>query len=207
MIDVEVRVKREPFFWQEVSPKMVEAYLKELNEAKETLRNFGFAYEHSLFGSGKLLDSLNRNIEREISYCEFYKEYNHRHETEPNFNQWILTKVEDIKTAGEWDKPQGEQWTKTNGRVKAIIQFDRSGLRVKITLKFKEDCNALKFLPDYNWQKQIPTAHLQNEKSIETKVKEFKAMADDFLSQKLLPRYEPAETNLDILKKLLCIET
>jgi hypothetical protein len=186
---------------------MVEAYLKQLNEMKETLKNFGFAYEHSLLGSKQILDSLNRSIDIEIKYCEFYKEYNRRLETEPNFGQWILTKKEDIKTVREWDKPQGEQWTKTNGRVKTTIQFDRSGLTVKITLKFEDDCEALKFLPDYNWQKQIPTAHLTNEKSIEAKVKEFKTMADEFLSQHLYPRYEPAETNLDILKKLLCIKT
>jgi len=207
MIDVEIRVKREPSFWQEVSPKMVEAYLKELIEEKEALNKFGFAYEHTLFGSKNLLDKLNQSINSEISYCEFYKEYNRRRETEPNFSQWILTRKEDIKVVQTWDPPQGEQWTKSNGRVKAIIQFDRSGLTVKITLKFEEDCEALKFLPDYNWQKQIPTAHLKNEESIEAKVKEFKAKADEFLSQHLFPRYEPAQTNLDILKRLLCIET
>jgi len=186
---------------------MVEAYLKELNEMRETLKNFGFAYESVLFGSNKLLDSLNRSIDTEIAYCEFYKEYNRRRETESNFDQWILTKKEDIKTMQEWDRPQGEQWTKTNGRVKAIVQFDRSGLTVKITLKFEEDCKALKFLHDHDCQKQIPTVHLTNEKSIEAKVKEFKTMADESLSQHLFPRYEPAETNLGILKKLLCIKT
>jgi len=205
MLNMEVNVSRRQFFWQEVSLQMVEAYLKELNEMKEKLASFDFDYEHTLFGSKELLSSVNSSIDTEIKYCEFFKEYRSRRENEPLFDQWVFTKKEDIIPQSEWNPPQGEQWTKTNGRVKAIIQFDRSGLSTKITLDFKNS-SPLDFLDSYRKPQPSDRTHLRNEASINKKIEEFKARADAFLKEHEFPRYEHTKRDLDILKRLLCIE-
>jgi len=201
MLNTEISIRRTFALWQEFSAKSVEIYLKELNEMKEKLKAIGWDYQRSLFGSKDLLEKLENSLGTEISYCNFFKEYLTRR-LEANFDLWVFTKKEDIKTLYEWKKPQGDQWTKTNGRVKATIQLDRSGAMVKISLEFENDSLQLQFLE----HKECQPCHVKTESSIAEKVQAFKTYADAFMKEHEMPRYCSERAEYDILQKLLCVE-
>ena len=137
----------------------------------------------------------------EISYCNFYRECTER-QKEPNFNQWTFLKKEEIKPLYGWQKPQGEQWTKTNGRVRATIQYDRSGIMVKLTLSYKNDSPTLEFIENV---KDV-VAHASKESSINAKVVDLKKTAEAFMGVHLLPRYERIMLELRDIEQMLCIE-
>ena len=198
MIDLMLNVRRR--FWHGVSTEEVQNYLEELTKFQEKLDTMDFMYRHNLFGSDKLIKEIQELINRELNLCAFYKEYQKRCESEPNFSQWIFKEKEDIKTRYNWEVP-GEQWTKSNGKIKAIIQFDRSGKRVKISLSFENDSATLNFMDQY----KIRPVHLKNETSIANKVAEFKMEADAYISEHEYPLYCAEKTSIDTLNKLLWI--
>jgi len=204
MIDLILNVRRR--FWYDVSTDAVQTYLEELTKFKDELDNMSFTYTHNLFGSDALLKEINELIGKEIKLCSFYHEYQNRRESEPNFNQWVFTAKEDVKTLFPWNVPDGGQWTKTNGKIKAIIQFDRSGKMVKITLNYENDSSTLTFIDRHN-EKGVPKpVHLKNEDSIANKVEAFKMMADTFLLENEYPQYCSEKTSIDVLNKLLWID-
>ena len=201
MIDLMINVRRR--FWYGVSTEEVQDYLDGLTKFKDELESMHFNYRHNLFGSDKLIKEIQELVDKEIKVCSFYFEYQKRYESEPNFNQWIFKEKEDIKPRWDWENVPGEQWTKTNGKSKAIIQFDRSGIRVKISLSFENDSSALNFMPQEN---KIRPVHLKNETSIANKVAEFKMTADAYLSDHEYPLYCAEKTSIDTLNKLLWIK-
>ena len=143
-------------------------------------------------------------VDNELKHCSFYFEYQKRCESEPTLSQWIFKDKEDIKPRWEWVVVPGEQWVKTNGKIRAIIQFDRSGKRVKISLIFENDSSTLSFVDRYEGDKFKPV-HLKNETSIANKVAEFKVEADAYLSDHEYPLYCAEKTSIDTLNKLLWI--
>jgi hypothetical protein len=202
VLNTEISIKRSNSFWQAFGDQSVESYLKELTAMKARLKDIGWDYQRSLFGSEDLLKKLEASIDEEISYCNFYKEFTTR-QLERNFDKWIFTRKEDIKSLyAEWRKPQGEQWTRTNGRIKATIQFDRSGAMVKITLECENDCQALKFLTEHKGFKPV---HVKSEASINEKVRELTAAANRFMEEHQMPAYCSEKAEFEYLKKLLCI--
>ncbi len=202
MIDLMLNVRRR--FWHGVSTESVQNYLEELTKFKDELDTMNFTYRHSLFGSDKLIEDIQELVDKEIKFCSFYDEYQKRSESEHSFNQWIFNNKEDIKPRRAWDEVHGEQWIKTNGKIKAIIQFDRTGKRVKISLNFENDSSTLSFMDRYVKHKFKPV-HLKNETSIANKVAEFKMKADAYLSDHEYPQYCAEKTSIDTLNKLLWI--
>jgi hypothetical protein len=200
MIQTEIAIRRGIGLWGGVSPETVKRYREELEALKKQLSDFSFLYERTLFG-GELRKALIDEIDEELKYCLFYDEFNHR--SEPNFGQWVFRKQEDINAdKQDWQKVPGDQWTKTNGRVKAIIQFDRRGLMVKISLSYENDSTNLKFYErHYHYKEGIQEAHLKSEASIEARVQQFKDEADAYLNEHLYPLYSQHEAEL--LKQLL----
>ena len=202
MIDFMLNVRRR--FWPEVSTETVQNYLEELTKFKDELNTMHFTYRHNLFGSDKLINEIQELVDNEIKLCSFYQEYQKRYESEPHFNQWIFKEKEDITPMFNWVDVKGEQWTKTNGKIKAIIQFDRSGKRVKISLSFENDSATLNFMDRYE-ENKIKPVHLKNLTSIANKVVEFKMKADACISNHKYPIYCAEKTSIDTLNKLLWI--
>ncbi len=202
MLDLRINIRRR--FWHGISTEEVQNYLEELTKFQEKLDTMDFMYRHNLFGSDKLIKEIQELVDKELKLCSFYQEYQKRYEAEPNFNQWILKEKEDIPPRGGWREAHGEQWVKTNGKLKAIIQFDRSGKRVKISLSFENDSIALSFMGRYE-ETKIKPVHLKNEASIAKKVAEFKMKADAYLSDHEYPQYCAEKTSIDTLNKLLWI--
>lgn len=204
MITTKIEISRSSGLWGGVSPETIKRYREELEALKKQLHDFSFLYEHNLFGAGELIKALATSIDEEVEYCLFYDEFRQR-QNEPNFGQWVFRKQEDIDLdTPNWQKVTGDQWTKANGRVKAIIQFDRTGLMVKITLEYRNDSPHLKFIEESRYSAaKYPTVHLKSEASIQAKVQEFKNEAEAFLNEHLYPLYSQYE--FELLKQLLCI--
>lgn len=200
MINTEINIRRSGGLWGGVSPENVKRYQEELETLKKEIHDF--RYERYLFVSPDLRGQLDSTIEQELDYCAFYDEYQRRLRDEPGFGEWVFRKQEDIPKLYGWKDPPGEQWTKTNGRVKAIIQFDRTGKMVRITLKYENDSTAIHFYAK-PYKFHVPMFHVKSEKSIDEAVQEFKRDADTFLAQRLLP--PGATSDLDYLKQLLCV--
>lgn len=200
MINYILNVRR--MFYPCVSTETVQVYLKELTKFKDELHTMHFTYLHNLFGCRDLLKEIQELIDKEINFCSFYFEYQKRCESEPNFNQWIFKNEEDI--ISRWEV-HGEQWIKTNGKIKAIIQLDRSGKRVKISLSFENDSSTLGFMDRYVKNK-FRSVHLKNETSIANKVSDFKMKADVYLSEHEYPQYCAEKTSIETLNKLLWIK-
>ncbi len=205
MIDLEIKIRRAwPLWKDDFGVSDVENYLKELRETEENIRVNSFNYEHVLFGNDKIIESVRKLISQETKYCEFFIDHQKRI-LEPDYNKWVFLKKEDIKPLSDWMKPQGEQWIKTNGRVKATIQFDRSGSLVKIKASFENDNEYLNFI-DYETNARVEkTAHLKNEENINKKVEEYKTYADRMMGEYIYPRYTPEKNMIDLLGKLLCV--
>lgn len=200
MIDLMLNIRRR--FWDEVSTDTVQDYLKNLIKFKDELKTIHFTYLHDLFGSNDLIKEIEELVDKEINLCSFYFDYQKRCESEPNFNQWVFKEKDDIEP--KWGREaQGDQWVKTNGKIKATIQFDRSGKRVKISLSFMNDSAILNFMGRH--VEKIKSVHLKNETSIARKVDEFKTKADTYLSDHEYPIYCAEKLNIEILNKLLHI--
>lgn len=199
MISPEITIRRSSGLWGGVSPQTVETYRIELEDIKKQLGDFSFQYEHTLLGSKDMMAGIQAAITEEISYCLFYYEYQEK-KSEIDFEEWVFTKQEDIKAKDTWNPPPGEQWTKTNGRVKAIIQFDRTGKMVKLTLHYENDSSNLRFVDPsrYNNPKVF---HVKSEASIKNKIQELKEEADAFFNDHLYPLY--SQYDIDLLKQLL----
>ena len=194
MLQTIVSIRRSSGLWGELSPESVEQYRKELENRKKELSDFSFLYRQILFGGEELTKAVQSQIEEEIKYCLFYEEFRQR-QNEPTFGEWIFTKQDDIKLQYEWQKIPGEQWTKRNGRVKATIQFDRTGMMVKLSLSYANDSDNLKFY-EKPYSHKPEEAHLKSEASIEARVQQFKEQADAFLNDHLYPVYSQSEVNL-----------
>jgi hypothetical protein len=176
---------------------MVSAYRKELLVMQKALRE-----SENPFVSKEMTEAYEEALEEEISYCDFFVEYHSRILHEKHFSEWVFESKESITPRNSWEQVKGERWTKTNGRMKATIQFDRSGITVGISLRFENDSKAISFYQD-SYGHKTPSTHLSNEDSIVKKVEEFKQMAEEEMNQHLNPTQE--EREIETLKFLLCV--
>lgn len=204
MIETVLMIRRR--FWSGFTASAVDEYLKELKDFQETLKKFGWEYESVLFGSNKLLKSIENIITDEIKYCEFYIEHQKRKE-DVNFQKWIFTKNDNIKPLFEWNKPVGDEWTRSNGRIKATIKIDRSGIMKKLTLFYMNDNQYLNFTENRSSSDPVIKSHLRNEDSINKRIIEMKAVAETYQREHLFPLYTLEYSNFTYLENLLCVES
>jgi len=203
----DLQIRRETSFWREFNTELVQDYVRRLQEAKEELKKIRWVYESKLWGNRSLIDGMINEIDTELKYCQFYEEYAEREKTDPMLNMWVFTKKEDIKPVREWMKPQGDRWIKTNGRIRATIEIDRSGVMTKITLEYDNDSDSIEFLDRHRRNKSYNVAHLRNEDSIQQRISDFKEIADEFMIQHLFPTYYKEKWNYKILLKFLHINS
>jgi len=202
MIDLDF-VVRFPYHmkYEEVNQKTVSDYLKELEETTNHIKENSFENKRLLFVSMKMEKEILEALRAEIDFCKFYLELNEKKSAEASFGKWVFTKKENVKTNYEWVKAKGDQWTKTNGKVKVTIEIDRSGLMTKIILTAKNDSQILKFIDSAS--NPLEKSHLKNLKAINQKIEVFKTQADSFLNEHQFPKYNPTNCRYNILRKLL----
>lgn len=203
MIDLDF-VVRFPYHlkYEEVNQKTVSDYLKELEETVSHIKDNSFDNHHVLFVNRKMEGTILNTLSAEIDLCKFYLELREKQSLETSFRKWVFTKKENVKTSYEWVKPKGDQWTKTNGKVKVTVEIDRSGLMTKITLSAKNDSQILKFI-DSDDTNPLEKSHLKNLTAINRKIELLKTQADLFLNEHEFPKYNPTNLRHHILSKLL----
>ena len=204
-INFDIYIRRETMFWDDFSSSYVQEYAIKLQEAREELNKIRWVYESKLWGNRSLIDKMINEIDTELKYCQFYEEYAEREKTDPMLNTWVFIKKEDVKPVREWMKPQGDRWIKTNGRIKATIEIDRSGVMTKLTLRYENDSASIEFMDRYRSNKSENIAHLRNEESIKQRISDFKEQVNQEIKQRMFPIYYTEKRNYDVFKKLLHI--
>ena len=151
----------------------------------------------------RLIKSMRTALENEIKYCQFHKEYHNRIANEPHFNEWVFT--ENVES-GYWEKIIGNEWTRTNGRIKAIIRImppETEGKMTRIELKYENDSSVLTFIDRYI--KDNKPHNLKNPESIKQRIKELKEKANEYFISHLYPQWNVEKRNLNGLNKILSI--
>ena len=152
----------------------------------------------------ELIKKIRSALEDEIKYCQFRKEYLDRAINESGFNEWCFT--ENVES-GYWDKTIGDEWTRTNGRIKATIRItppETERKRTRIKLEYKNDSSMLTFVDRY--VKENKPHNLKNLESINQRIKELKDVADEYLNLYLYPQWNIEKRNLRGLNTILCVE-
>lgn len=195
MIELDIIVRR-PYF--DISIEEYEEWLKKkLAQLKDT-----FEIREALVNEG-IIKKMISVLEDELKYCEFHKNMAQLR-TETGFNTWVFTEQKDVKTLYPWNEPEGDEWTRTNGRIKATIRIIKKQKTTSVQLIYKNDNSILTFTDSIEGKK----THLRKEESINRCIEELKAEADKFLStpRKMYPSYNSEITNLLKLNRILFIE-
>ena len=181
-------------------------YEKAVKEALEELETFRRCYTAKEITSDELYKKMLDALKQELKHCQFHREILSRRKDEPNFNQWIFTRKEDIKSLYGWRPPEGDEWTRTNGRIKATIRIIKKEKSTSVQASYRNDSKELTFIDQYNEGNSKPKS-LKNEDSINQYVKELKEEADNRLSnvECMYPRWNAEKQNLEGLNKLLHI--
>ena len=187
---------------QGVNTESIQKYIEELESTRERMRKEWRPVSYFYNIDSRVVREMGEMIDKEIEYCKFYLKTQERKNTE-QFNRWITIKREDVKFCSyDKDIADGEQIVKTNGKVKAIIEFDRTKKMVGITVRFENDSHILDFMTYHENAKIRKKSNLKNEDSIKKRVKKYKDYADRVIEENLYP-YSPEKNRFDLLKKLL----
>ena len=207
MVTVIPTLRRDSYhFNAESFSEDVKRYLNNLEEAKDLLKNSAWTVNRLLLNDSSMEKNVMEEIEREIKYCKFYIDLQERKNNEP-LNQWIFIKKEDIEEPSYYREPTGEQWVKSNGRIKAIIQFDRTKKMVGLEVKFENDNQILQFYDSYYDDKNLSCkSHLKSPESIDKRVEDYKAYADEVMKNRLFPRWNQEQKNFHLLQQFLAIK-
>jgi len=200
MIDFSITIRRT---WFDIEG--IEQYEKAIEKKLEQLKDT-FEIREALINKD-LIAAMKRALKKELDFCEFYKIYKDRYLNELNFNEWIFTKKENIKPRWGWNDIEGDQWTKTNGKVKAIILVAKREKNTKVQLSYENDSHSeLGFIESDYGSIELDPHYLRNPDSIKQRIKELKGQADHYLKTHLYPRWNTEITNMKGLDKLLCIK-
>lgn len=206
MVEINEQVRRGFNLWQGVNEKTVSSYQKELEECIEALNTLTWQQERLLaIGRNDRKKDILSILKDEIDLCHYYFEYNQRRKEE-NFDKWFFVTQEDRKKVlnePEWSRDEGDCWVRFNGKTRAVITLDVSGMMTKISLCVDNDAKALKFL---DGRIDVTASHLKNEESIKQRINEYKALAEERMKVNLFPRYCSEFASFEILKKLLHVE-
>ena len=199
MISFNVVISR---VWLDPTDGDYSRYETELHEKLKALKDTWLIREATI--NEELLKEMQAALETEIKYCQFRTEYLNAIANESGFNDWVFT--ENVES-GYWEKTTGDEWVRTNGRIKATIRIippKTEGKMTRIELKYRNDSNVLTFI-DHS-EETRPTHNLKNPESIKERIKELKKEADEYLDSHLYPRWHVEERNLKGLNKILCIQ-
>lgn len=153
----------------------------------------------------ELIKNMKSALENEIKYCQFHSEYLDRVANESGFNEWGFT--ENVESS-YWDKKIGDEWTRTNGRIKAIIRIippETEGKMTRIELRYQNDSSVLTFIDRY--AKENRPHNLKNPESIKQRINELKDEAVEYFGLHLYPQWTIEKRNINYLNKILCIDS
>ena len=186
MVDLIVSIKRPPFTFQNgFDLKNVQRWKDELTKFLSSFTSDGRNYKYYLFYSEKLYEQILHGVQQELKLCDFYIDYQQRR-TEPNFGTWVLLRK---GTINKYDRiREYDQWTKTNGRIRATITVDDDGKMTKLTLSFENDNKHLEFFSHYDDDTKPQSVHAKNELTIQAKRKELMETAEKLMAEKRLPK-------------------
>jgi len=177
-------------------------YEKALQEKLQALKDTWVIREALI--NEELIKNMQAALENEIKYCQFHSEYLDRVAKESGFNEWGFTEnVESIY----WDKKIGDEWIRTNGRIKAnirIIPPETEGKMTRIELNYYNDSSVLTFIERY--AKENRHHNLKNPESINQRINELKDEAVEYFGLHLYPQWNIEKRNLKGLNKILCID-
>lgn len=213
MIETKTYMRRSDFLsWKGVNKETVAHYIKHLQGTLKELKgkNIWTIQKLTKQISDKTLDDIKNIIEEEIRRCKFYFEFLKRQEKEKNFNEWFFVKKEDRKeyfNHPDWYGNKGDCWTKTNGKIRALININRtSGIRVRVSLDIMNDAKNLKFCEhNYRKGKEIEYKHLSNEDSIKKQIEKYKKQTEEFCEKYKYPIYCSEIREIELLNNLLHI--
>jgi len=206
MIETFIQIRRS-YFWNGVSKESVGSYIKELKRTiKEMDYSNSLTFRRLTQTSDKLIEEIKGLIEQEIKYCEFYFELSKREAKKKNFNEWVFIKKEDREM--EYSHiPAVDCWTKTNGKVRATIDIDRAtGKRVKVSLKVRNDSEALNFISNQIDQTNKGYKHLASEDSIKKQIDGYKKEAERHFKEYAYPQYCREQQEMELLNKIIGVE-
>lgn len=176
-------------------------YEKAVQEKLQALKDT-WVIRESLINE-ELIKNMQTALENEIKYCQFHREYLDRVANETGFNEWTLT--ENVES-GYWEKTIGDEWTRTNGRIKATIRVippKTEGKMTRIELKYENDSRVLTFIDRY--KEENKPHNLKNPESIKKRINELKDEAVEYFGLHLYPQWNIEKRNLNGLNKILCI--
>lgn len=204
MIEIERSIRRANLLWR-VDNEKVGNYLKMLSRTKKQLTgDSSYEIRRILKIDDDLLSEIIREIDREIELCKFYFEYQKRQRGE-DFNKWVyLTREQRKKREKDW-QIKGDCWTKTNGRIRATITIDKSGVMAKIEVSYQNDAENLKFYDDYYDRTKPRYRHRKTEKGINEQIEKYKQEAREIFEELQYPLYCREKKAMDTLKQLLHI--
>lgn len=200
-MDIALTMPRNQWLWRGVSPKSVGEYLKQLRREQKRFDDGEFALPRPFRLSDDARCKVLTLIDDEIRLAEFYFELRGRRK-EPDFDQWVFVQREDRQPQG-WREPTGDVWVRSNGRLKAEIEIDRTRTMVRVSLRLQNDSDQLIFyLRDGG--REICHRFLRNKASIESEVARLKQHAESEIQRHLLPCR--AQCEQDILGQLLHVD-
>jgi len=216
MIELTTYIKRGNWFWEDRPlSDAVKIYKKELLKAKKELKELPYGLTQVLTIADKSIKEIQSRIDRELSFCDFYEFYI-KEQKKPNFNQWVFkTKKQLQETARKkgmdsWEinKFKGDQWEKTNGKIKIRIVIEDKISSIRVSLHISNSATTeLPFFLDNNYgEKEIIYSNLFKKESVDKRLNEYKSKAEEFFEEYKYPLYCYEKRQIDILKQLLWIE-
>ncbi len=197
MIDFNLSIRR---VWLDSSDGY-SAYEKELQEKLQAMKETLKIRVHLV--NEELIKKMQAALEDEIKYCQFHREYLDRVANEFGFDGWVF--AENVESR-HWQEPVGDEWSRTNGRVKATIRItppEKERKMTRIKLSYENDSHILSFIDRY--ADPYKPHHLKNAEAIKQRIEELKADAGKYLDLHLYPRWTPETRSLENLDKMLCI--
>ena len=199
----EVYAKRNLFFHGEVvNIEKVVNYKKQILYFQQWLNDYYL--DEVFFVKKERLDSLKRFCNDEIKICDFYLSYP-KIQRSPDFNVWIVTeeknRLKQDRLYREGYQKEGKAITKTNGKIKAIIEVKENQLSTRITLFIINDNKYLRFCDKQKYSEK----NLRSKESIEKEIERLKQQADTIFWSLVYPKYSNEIREMDIYKELVWV--
>lgn len=202
---------RRDCFWgnDKINKKTVAEYLRNLKHMQKEIRNMPWEVERILVTEEKKKESTLNAIDREITFCTFYfvicKE-----SKKQGFDTWTFVKKEEVEknalTHNIYGLKNKDCWIRWNGRIKALVTIDRTGVMAKIELEIR-DASVVHGVSFYERHRDERYSHAKAEESISKRVEEYKATADDIIKKCTMPIYCEEKRQFEIVSGLLNPDT
>lgn len=199
MIDIITVVKRDWFWRGTTKEEYVEAYRKNLLEAKENLKNCLYTYLFPI--SDKYMAQLKEGIEHEINLCDFFNWYAKRRE-KPDFNKWVFKTREQMLKRGmdKW-RVGGDRHTIDNGKIRVTIEVEDKISSIKVSMLVENSAEHLKFFEEN--EKTLDYSRVFKKESAKKRVEEYKTRAYALFEKYKYPRYCREILEMETLNRLL----